>query len=407
MCPSVFEADLPPIAYEDAQTPEEAHRRMSAALQRAPIAMGQRGPEILSYELVRSVLRDSRFGVPRGFFLAAQGVTSGRLWDRFGKSLPSLEGAEHHRLRRCVSPSFGPRSLARLDTMMTELMSGLVDPLISVGRCDVVEDIARRYPIPVICALIGAPLQDWRLFSGWADAIFMLFTWRVAGNEDVIMKAYDELDAYIVDMVDQRAVSPGDDLISELITVEEDGDRLTREELCGVVSVLLSAGTDTTRNQLSAAVQVLCDYPEQWALLADQPQLMPAAVEELMRHTPIALSTIRQAYEDVELGGVVFPAGTLVIVNTAAANRDPDVYENPNRLDVARDNPAPMLTFGSGLHLCLGANLARAELVAALRVMTQRMLNPRLAGPAPWKPFTPITGPLALPIDFDIEAGQR
>ena len=146
---------------------------------------------------------------------------------------------------------------------------------------------------------------------------------------------------------------------------------------------------------------MLCDHPEQWALLAEHPELAPKAVEETMRHSPVLLTPMRKAAADVELGGVIIPAGTLVIANTGAANRDPAVYDEPDRLDITRDAPAPMLTFGGGAHYCLGANLARLELAEALTVMTQRMPNPRRTGPAPWKSLGGVTGPTALPIEFD------
>jgi cytochrome P450 len=404
MCPSVFEAKLPPIAYQDAQSPEEAHRRIREARQQGPIAMGPRGPEILSYDLVRSVLRDNRFRVPRGLFLIAQGITSGPLWDRSGTGLPNLSGAEHNRLRRLVAQAFTPRSTVRLDTTIDEVITRIVDPLTAVGRCDVVEDIARPYPIPIICALLGAPAEDWRLFSAWADDIFKMFAWNVADNEAAILKAYEELDAYVDNMVAMRRGILTDDLISELIRAEEDGDRLTRDELCRMVAVLLTAAADTTRHQLASAVQVLCDHPDQWALLAEHPELAPSAVAELIRHSPANFAVIRQAVEDVELAGVVIPSGTPVLLNIAAANRDPDVYHDPERLDITRDDPASKLAFGAGIHHCLGAHLARAELTHALQVMTRRMRNPRRTGCAPWKPFMILTGPLTLPIEFDIEA---
>src|SRR5258705_758178 len=142
-------------------------------------------------------------------------------------------------------------------------------------------------------------------------------------------------------------------------------------ELRMLAAVLLMAGTDTTRNQLAAAVQVLCDHPDQWALLAEHPELAPRAVEELMRHTPAIFGAMRKAVEDVELGGLVIPAGTHVIANTAAANRDPAVYDAPHRLDITRENPPPMLTFRGGIHYRLRAPLARAELAQAPAVMTR------------------------------------
>lgn len=400
LCPSVFEANLPQLAYMDADSPEDAHRRIRQAREQSPIAMGLLGPEILSYELVRTVLFDSRFCVAQGLLLAAQGVTSARLSDRVRNTLMSLDGAEHRRMRRLAGQAFGPRSAARLVTTITDVFSSLLNPVVEAGRGDVVADIAQGYPSPVLGAFLGAAERDWQLFSRWADDISWMFTGKAAAKQDVIMQAYDELDAYIADMVALRRDNPTDDVISELIRSDE-GDLLTQRELCMLVSGLLIAGTDTIRNQLAAAVQVLCDHPQQWALLGEHPELAPQAVAELLRHTPAAIFVVRQAVEDVELAGVVIPAGTRVVINTAAANRDPDVYEDPEGLDITRDVRAPMLTFGAGARNCLGAHLARTELTQALILMTRRMRNPRRAGPAPWKPFAQLTGPAALPIEFD------
>ncbi len=264
-----------------------------------------------------------------------------------------------------------------------------------------VADISRQYPIPVICALLGAPREDWHQFSDWADDIFKAFAWNVANDAPDIVRAWEQLDDYIDGMVVRRRESLTDNLLSDLIRAEVDGDRLTHDELLMLAGGILMAGTDTTRNQLAAAVQVLCDHPDQMALLAAHPELAPKAVEELMRHSPIIFSTMRVALEDVELAGVTIPAGTLIIANTASANRDPVMYEDPDRLDITRDAPPAMLTFGGGFHYCLGAHLARIELAEALTVIAQRTLNPRRAGAAPWKPVTGISGPTTLPVEFD------
>ena len=398
--PTGWTAGLPTIAYEHTHDPDDAHRLIRQARRQGPIALGPHGPEVLSYELVRSVLRDPRFGMPKGLALAAQGITSGRLWDKATAGLLSRDGADHNRLRRLVSQAFTPRSTARLMSTVVEVITELVDPVTITGRCDVVADIARRYPIPIICGLLGAPREDWQLFSDWADDIFKVFTWNVANDAAVIMAAFDELDAYIDDMVAHRRRNLTDDVISGLIRAEDDGDRLSAAELRMLAEALLMAGTDTTRNQLAAAVQVLADHPDQWALLAQHPELAPQAVHELMRYCPVIFTTMRKTVEDVELGGVRMPAGTLVIVNTAAANRDPAVYDDPDRLDITREGPATMLTFGGGVRYCLGAHLARLELAQALTVITRRMPNPRRTGPAPWKAIIGITGPTTLPIEF-------
>jgi cytochrome P450 len=347
------------------------------------------------------VLRNPRFAVPQGLGLAAQGITSGPLWDRVIAGILSLDGAEHHRLRRLVSKAFIPRATERLRTTINDTITELVDPLTITGRCDVVADIARQYPIPIICALLGAPRADWQLFSDWTDDIFKVFSWNLVNDAPAILRAREQLDANLDDMVTCRRQTLTDDLISDLIRAEDDGDRLTHDELLMLAAVLLTAGTDTTRNQLAAAVQTLCDHPDQWALLARNPELAPKAVEETMRHSPVVFGAMRAATEDVELGGVIIPAGTFVIANTGAANRDPAVYDDPDRVDIIRDDPPAMLTFGGGVHYCLGAHLARLELAEALTVITRRMPNARRTGPAPWKPLNGMSGPTTLPIEFD------
>ena len=399
--PSVFDAGLPTVDYENAPGPHEAHRRLAAARSQAPIAMGAHGPELLRYELVRTALRDARMCVPEGLGLEAQGITSGPLWDRASTTLLSINGEDHTRLRRLVSKAFTPRSVGRLDTTITDIITQLTDPLVAAGRCEVVEDIARPYPVPVIAELLGAPREDAKLFSAWADDFFKLFSWNVLEHEQAILTAWSELDDYIDGMVAERRKSLTDDLISELIRAEDDGDRLTIEELRMLAAGILMAGTDTTRNQLAAAVDILCDHPEQWDLLAERPELAMNAVEELMRFYPVIFGAMRMTMEDVEFEGVVIPAGTFVMVNTSAANRDPEVFDDPDRLDITRQGAAPMQTFGAGAHYCLGANLARRELAEALVVMTRRMANVRRTAPAVWKPLVGITGPALLPIEFD------
>jgi cytochrome P450 len=403
--PSVFDADLPTLTYDSEETPAQVYPRLQAAQRHAPVALGPHGPEVLSYHLVRSVLRDTRFQIPPGINLLSQGITSGPLWDKVANSLLCLEGDAHHRLRSLCSKAFTPRTVARLDDTMVDVMNELVDRVAAAGRCDVVTDIARPYPVPIICALLGAPREDWQQFSLWADDVFKAFSFTVdlCEIEPVVMHAWGELDGYVDEMVARRRHSLTDDLLSELIRAEDDGDRLDAAELRMLAGGLLLAGTDTTRNQVAASVHVLCEHPEQWELLRQRPELAMRAVEETMRHSPIACGTLRLVVEDAELDGYVFPAGTAVLVNTFAANRDPVVYDDPDRVDITREGAPPILTFGGGVHYCLGANLARREIAEALNVLASRLRNPRTAGPAPWKPMVSLSGPKSLPIEFDVD----
>lgn len=396
------EHELPTIDYAQARSPREAHEIISwaRARARAPIAVGPYGPEVLTYDLVRNVLRDPRFCMPRGMFLAAQGITSGPIWDRVAANMISLDGAEHSRLRRLVSRAFTSRATTRLTTTMVDVINDLVDHHAAAGRCEVVNDIARKYPIPVICALLGAPQNDWERFSQWTDDIFQVFTWNVADHTATILAAWEQLDAYVDHMVARRRHTLTDDLVSELIRAGEDSDRLSTDELRMLVAGLLMAGTDTTRNQLAAAVQLLCDHPDQWALLARHPELATNAVEECLRHSPVTMSSPRSAIEDVELAGVTIEAGTLLFAGTGAANRDPAVFDDPDRFDITRNDSPAMQTFGAGMHYCLGSHLARLELATALTVMARRMPDPHLVDQAPWKPLNGLSGPISVSIEF-------
>jgi cytochrome P450 len=401
--PSVFDADLPAVGYDAEETPADIYPRLRAAQRQAPIALGPYGPEVLSYHLVRAILRDSRFQIPPGLNLMVQGVTSGPLWDKVVSSLLCLEGDAHQRLRSLTSKAFTPRATVRLHDTMVDVLNGLVDRVADAGRCDVVTDIARPYPVPIICALLGAPREDWRQFSLWADEVFKAFSFTVdiGEIEPDVMRAWGELDDYVDDMVARRRYSLTDDLLSDLIRAEDDGDRLNTAELRMLAGGLLLAGTDTTRNQVAAAVQLLCEHPDQWQLLTERPELAMRAVEETMRHSPIVCGTLRMVVQDAEIDGYLFPAGTAVLLNTLAANRDPAVYDDPDHVDITREGAPAILTFGGGVHYCLGANLARREIAEALNVLTQRLLNPRIAGPAPWKPMVTLSGPKSLPIEFD------
>lgn len=169
---SVFDAGLPVLCYDVTATPQEIYPQFRAAQQQAPVALGPIGPEVLSYQPARTVLRDPRFVVPQGIHLSAHGITSGELWDQVTRSILNMEGEEHRRLRGLVSRAFTPRATARMRDTIHTVINELIDGVLGDGRCEFVAAIARPYPIPVICALLGAPRQDWQLFSRWAEDIF-------------------------------------------------------------------------------------------------------------------------------------------------------------------------------------------------------------------------------------------
>ncbi len=249
-------------------------------------------------------------------------------------------------------------------------------------------DVCEPYPIPIICELLGAPPQDWKLFSAWATDIFRIFNNNLVEDLPLIERAGAELNAYVTEMIAERRADPRDDLLSDLIAIEEEGDRLSTEEMTMLATAVLMAGTDTTRNQLACSVALFSEHPDQWALLAERPELAPRAVEESMRYLGAVRGTARFASEEIVYRDVLFPAGTLVSTSLAGANRDPEAFEDPDTFDITRERGTAQMTFGAGIHFCMGAALARAELQEALPLLARRMPGPHAHGDIEWKPST-------------------
>ena len=404
MATPLSELELPTVEFDFADA--EEHRNALLALSKESwIAKGVFAYPIFKYEDCVAILRDKRWHSAAALAAEAFGVNDPRLKERRRQSILSAEGDVHTRLRRLVAPSFSPRAADRLRPFMREVMNSLIDPVAKNGKCDLATDICDPYPIPIICELLGAPKKDWQLFSRWAEDVLRIFNATASEELDVIFKAQDELGAYTRQLIADRRSLPADDLITSLIAAEEAGDKLDEAELEMMVEAVIVGGTDTTRNQLGCSIALFAEHPEQWQLLAEQPELAGKAVEETMRYFGAVRATGRFASEDIEYKGVLFPKGTLVTPSLSIANRDETVFNDANIFDITRE-PAgqPQMTFGSGIHYCLGAALARAELHEALPIMAQRMKNLRIDGAVTWKPSTvAIFGPENMPISFDAE----
>jgi cytochrome P450 len=348
-----------------------------------------------------SLLRDKRFHNALSLLRQMNGLDPVDGEDERRKSILSMEGPDHSRLRRLVAPAFTPQAADRLRPFMREVIGGLVDTFHPSGRCEVVADLCEPYPIPIICELLGAPQEDWRRFSAWATDIFRIFNQNLAEDLPLIDRASTELEEYLAGLITDRRSAPGDDLLSDLIAIEEAGDRLSTDELVSLAVAVLMAGTDTTRNQLACALALFAEFPAQWDLLAEHPELAPRAVEESMRYLGAVRGTVRFAPEDIVFRDVLFPRGTLVFVSLVGANRDPNAYEAPTVFDITRERRTQQMTFGSGVHHCMGAALARAELQEALILLSRRMPELATDGPVTWKPTTfGIWGPTHLPLRF-------
>jgi len=396
----VSELELPELSEEGSF--EQRHARRMTLKDDYWLVRNLFGYAVLRYDDVTAILRDKRWHSAVSKIPQLMGITNADFLDRQQVSILSAEGDVHTRLRRLVAPAFSPRAADRLRPFMRDVINGLIDEVADNGRADFAADICEPYPIPIICELLGAPKRDWQLFSRWASDILEIFSIDVVDKLPVIMKAQDELGEYTRGLIAARRDKPADDLLTDLIAAEEAGDKLTNDELVMMVNAVIVGGTDTTRNQLGCAVALFANYPDQWALLAEHPELAPRAVEEAMRYFGAVRGTARFASTDIEYRDVLFPAGTFIAAGLAEANRDGAVFAEPEAFDITSPPPGqPQVTFGSGIHYCLGAALARAELQEALPLLAQRMPKLAIDGEITWKPEgVGIFGPAKMPITF-------
>jgi cytochrome P450 len=308
---------------------------------------------------------------------------------------------DHTRLRRLVSRAFTPRMIEQLRPRIQAITDALLDAVASRGKMDVIDDYAFPLPITVIAEMLGIPAADRDQFRDWSDVLLTLMPGQPMGP--VVVEAATGLRRYLEARFEERRRAPSDDLITGLLQAEEAGDRFAKEELQGMVYLLLLAGYETTVNLIGNGVLALLEHPDPLARLRNNLALLPSAIEEMLRFcAPVMTSTIRYAAEDMTLRDVVIPKGDMVLLVIGAANRDPRRFASPDAFDITRaDNKH--LAFGNGIHYCLGAPLARMEGEIALRTLLRRMPNLRLdAAPETltWRPNYLLRGLVKLPVVF-------
>lgn len=322
---------------------------------------------------------------------------------RVSENLLAKDGDDHRRLRRLVSKAFTPRMVEHLRPRIEELADDFIDRVVDRGSMELVDDFAFPLPITVIAELLGIPVEDQRRFREWSNS-FVTPPVTPALREQAARHT-DELVEYLDDLFASRRAEPTEDLVSALVRAEDEGDRLSQNELYGMVVLLIVAGHETTVSLITNAVHALLTHPEQLAALRSDPGLMPAAVEELLRFdSPVERTITRWAAADVDLGGETIRRGDLVIAVVASANRDSDRFPNAEELDLRRaDNKH--VGFGRGPHFCLGAPLARLETEVALAALLRRLPRLRLAiaeDELYWRPIPVFRSLAELPVAWDV-----
>jgi cytochrome P450 len=293
--------------------------------------------------------------------------------------------------------------IERLRPRIQEIADDLLDPVVRDGEMELVSTFAFPLPITVIAELLGVPAADRDQFREWSDAFVRPAL--VPEEQARFMESMAQFVAYLHSLFEQRRGTPGDDLISALVAVEDGGDTLSEQELTSMASLLIVAGHETTVSLIGNAVVALLTHPEQRALIEGDPTLVPAAVEELIRYDgPVERTLNRWAVEDVELGGQTIRRGESVIVILGAADHDPERFEAPDTLDLTAQRDARHLGFGRGSHFCLGAPLARLEAEIAIETLLRRLPGLRLAAPLEelrWRPVPLFRSLEALPVAWD------
>jgi cytochrome P450 len=317
-------------------------------------------------------------------------------------SLASMDGADHARLRRLLSRALTVRHMEELRPRTIELVTGFLDALDAKGpHAELVHGLCRQVPISVICELLDVPVADRDRFENWAA---MVLSTRPPDDDepDDTSVAVAELWAYLTELLAARRRMPGDDLLTRLVEARDEGDALTEDEMVWLSFTMLAGGFETVSQQIAKSIVVLLEHPEQLARVQAAPELWPSAVEELLRFIALGPGTSLplEALEDVELSGVQISAGDYVLPSPAAANFDPETYDDADRLDLTRTDNLH-LSLGHGPHYCLGANLAKMEMQVTLRLLFERFPRLHLDVPVdalPWVPNHAVWGLAQLPV---------
>lgn len=358
-------------------------------------------PLVLGYDHVRATLRDRHLS-PRSFTddMIAAGVsveTAHQLTPLFRR-----HGEDHRNFRGLLAAAFTPRSVERLRPVAADIAARLADAIAAGGgSCEFVTAFAEPLPPEVFAVLFGLPVSDRGRLAGWAAAVTGAFVPSLTGSQiETVETAAAELREWSAAMIEQRRAEPLDDLITHLINAEVDGHRLDDVDIIAVITGFVFAGSETTKRQLTQLIVAFADHPDSWRRVKDEPDLIPNAVEEVMRDRPIVPGLTRVAVEPFAQDGLELEGGGRLAVSIDTANHDPATFAEPDTFDVARAGAETHLTFGWGPHFCVGAGLARVEMQEALRSLVTRFDPPELRVTAAADIPAGFSGPDVLEVHF-------
>ena len=394
----IGEDSVPFVDLLSAEYAADPAAAMASARARSWIVRTVRGYEVVSYPACRELSVDRRLDGVGPDYYRRLGASEEVMWYAKQASLPMIEEPRHARIRKALQHGFTRPYIEGLRPRMNAIAQRLVEGITDRDVFDLVADFNDRYPIEVLCALMGVPDEDIARFGEWTLDLGLLAKFPLAPHLPRIDAAIRGLRGYFGDLVERRARQEEDDFVSRVVAAQRVTGALTEDELCGALLNLLFAGHDTTRYQFGTVVRLLVENGL-WRRLQQDAALIPGAVEEAMRLEPSLHVLLRQVREDLVYGDAVVPAGTLLILNTFAANRDPAVFRDPGVFDPARPEAGRHLTFGFGGRMCLGHLLARTEMAEALRVLLDCFPRLSAAGePARPAGLSAMSGVDSLPL---------
>lgn len=397
---SIESADVP---YFDISDPffSASSERVRAARAASWFARTKFGLAVLRYDEVSALLKDRRLRQGSFAWPAQNGIEQGLLSEWWSEIMLSKEGDDHRRLRKLGNPAFSRTLIERMVPEFQELAEELIDSYAGSGRCEFVSQFAEPYAARVLCKLVGMDEGHWHDLARWSTDMGLAFGVTIRDDLERIEAALTNLYAVSDELIAQRRIEPGDDVVSSLVQAHDAQDgRLSDIELRAMVSLIIFGGMDTTKNQLGLAMQLFVDHPDQYALLAERPELGANAVEELIRWNPTVMWATRRSTEDLEFRGLAIPEGTTIHLLSYPANTDPLAIGEGSGFDITAERPAHF-GFGGGPHHCIGHWLARIDMREALPLIARRMRNPRYERPPVVRPVSGLTGPVELHIEFD------
>ncbi|MGA0840206.1 MAG: cytochrome P450 [Pseudomonadales bacterium] len=311
----------------------------------------------------------------------------------------------HRRYRGMVNEAFTARRVATLEPYIERVCEDLIERIADAGRCEFVEDFAERVPMTVIADQLGVPLTDYELFKRWSDAFVAQLSRLATPDEEVeAVKLIVQFQKYFAAKIEERRTDPQDDIISDIVHAKFENERpLDIPEMLSILQQLLVAGNETTTHCIAEGILLLIDHPDQHALLKANPDLVTNFTEEVLRLATPTANMWRVATTDTEINGVAVPKGGMVQIRFSSADRDESVFPEPDRLDVTRPNVRSHIAFGHGVHMCIGASLARGELNVAFRALIEKLDNFALDCPREELHYAPnvlLRGLTKLPIRF-------